>query len=53
MVVYLTAQQIRRVHHKMIEAIEDEHSCLYPGIRDNLLTSRLDRPRTEIYGYTP
>jgi len=54
MVVYLTAQQIRRVHHKMIEAIEDErHTCLHPGIRDNLLTSCLDRPRTEIYGYTP
>ena len=54
MVVYLTAPQIRSIHHKMIEAIEGESdTCLHPGIRDNLLSSCLDRPRTRIYGYTP
>ncbi len=54
MVVYLTVQQVRSIHHKMIEAIEGERdTCLHPGIRDNLLSSYLDRPRTQIHGYTP
>jgi death-on-curing protein len=52
MVEYLTMQQIRSIHHKMIEAIEGEHdTCLHPGIRDNLVSSCLDRPQTEVYGY--
>lgn len=54
MVVYLTVQQIRSIHHEMIEAIEGERdTCLHPGIRDNLISSCLDRPRTQIHGYTP
>ena len=54
MVVYLTAQQVRRIHHKVIEAIEGERdTCLHPGIQHKLPSSCLDRPRTQIYGYTP
>jgi len=54
MVVYLTTQQVRRIHHKLIEAIEGERdTCLHPGIQHKLPSSYLDRPRTQIYGYTP
>ena len=54
MVADLTAQQVRRIHHKVIEAIEGERdTCLHPGIQHKLPSSCLDRPRTQIYGYTP
>ena len=54
MVAYLTLQQVRSIHHKVFEAIEGESdACLHPGARDSLLSSCLDRPRTDVYGCAP
>jgi death on curing protein len=54
MVVYLTLEQVRRIHHAMIQAIEGEYdACLHPGIYENLLAGCLDRPQTTIHNYTP
>ncbi|MDD1726198.1 MAG: hypothetical protein LUQ34_04915 [Euryarchaeota archaeon] len=38
----------------MIQAIDGEcNGCLHSGICENLLAGRVDRPQTNIYGYTP
>ncbi len=38
----------------MIRTIDGERdSCLHPGICENLLAGCLDRPQTNIRGYTP
>jgi death-on-curing protein len=54
LVVYLTLEQVRSIHHAIIRAIEGERdSCLHPGIYESLLVGCLDRPQTNIRGYTP